>query len=99
MNGYNLITTQQPQVDGTITSPGQVIVVGAKTCYGDFDNDGDIDDDDEAILDAAMNTDPTDNVLCDYDLDCQVGLLSIVRRLPQAPDAPQMRELADLLLQ
>lgn len=160
LNGNNLITTELPLEDGTIE--GDVILVVHKTCYGDFDNDLDVDLDDYAVFFAAITStnDKTRNVLCDHNLDCDVDLadfgyfqfnfrgpdvppgcacfeggisgdgvegsevdvdalaiwchanlrprqlnelnvklLTIAEDRPNAPDAPQMRRLAELLVE
>lgn len=83
LNGVNLITTQAVILLGgaQITGAGDVIVVASKTCFGDFDNNGVIDDDEEDVILAAINTGNclTDNVLCDFNLDQKVGLLDVFR--------------------
>jgi len=80
LNGVNLITTEPPVAHdpgSIVTDFGDIIVVEDKTCFGDFDNDGDIDETDEFTLAVAMLD--KRNVLCDYNLDCKIGLVDQYR--------------------
>lgn len=75
-DAVNLITTEEPMLGSgaDILGPGDVIVVPSKTCYGDFDNDGDVDEDDRLTFCSfeSGSGNPTTNVLVDYDLDGDV---------------------------